>query len=261
MTESEEWFDRYVRDHGHDPGEPEPDLGITKRPDRLIRWNGSEVVCEIKQFDNDPHEGWSGQARSSSMKEVLKPIRRTVSYAAEQLKPLDGRGLPLVVVIGNPNGMPIPLSPDDLIWALYGDPVWKIPIDVGTGGPAGETEFGADRNGQIRNLHQYLSAVLVLRHRENAQDWANELWTRTKREMGIEKVTDYKQPVEIAERVFAEEAEARERGLIPEGDYFYADVFVTASKSAAPLPEDVFDGPRDSRWQFNEEESAYVKVR
>lgn len=68
MTESEKWFDRYVRDHEHDPGDPEPDLGITKNPDRLINWNGTQVVCEIKQFDKHPHEGWSGQARSSSLK-------------------------------------------------------------------------------------------------------------------------------------------------------------------------------------------------
>jgi hypothetical protein len=88
MTVSEEWFDRYVRDHGHDPGDAEPDLGIEKKPDRLIRWNDVEVVCEIKQFDRDPFgDDWNGQPRTMNMITALKPVRRAVSYAAEQLKP------------------------------------------------------------------------------------------------------------------------------------------------------------------------------
>jgi len=53
-TESELWFDEYVRLHRQDPGDPEPDLGVGKNPDRLITWNGHEVVCEIKQFESSP---------------------------------------------------------------------------------------------------------------------------------------------------------------------------------------------------------------
>src|SRR5437870_528371 len=54
--ESEAWFDEYVRSHGQDPGEPEPDLGIEKSADRLITWNGHQVVCEIKQFEASPFD-------------------------------------------------------------------------------------------------------------------------------------------------------------------------------------------------------------
>ncbi len=31
MTLSEEWFDRYVRDHGHDPGDASRRLGCYRR--------------------------------------------------------------------------------------------------------------------------------------------------------------------------------------------------------------------------------------
>jgi hypothetical protein len=262
MTVSEEWFDRYVRDHGHDPGDPEPDLGIEKHPDRLIRWNGFEVVCEIKQFDNDPFgNDWNGQPRTMDMKSALKPVRRAVSYAAEQLKPLAGRGLPLVVVIANPNAMPVPLSPDEIIWALYGDPVWKIMIDSDTGKPVGETEYGTDRNGQIRNLHQYLSAIVALRHRENAQDWSAALWTRLRGENNFDPVGDPDGATRVAALALEETHAAEERGEIPEGDYMFADVFVTFGVEAAALPENVFDGARDSRWEFDPATSAYVKVR
>lgn len=262
MTASEDWFDRYVRDHGHDPGVPEPDLGIEKRPDRLIRWNGIEVVCEIKQFDNDPFgDDWNGQARTMGMKAALNPVRRAVSYAAEQLKPLAGRDLPLVVVIANPNGMPVPFSSNEIIWALYGDPVWKIMIDTDTGKPVGETEYGVGRNGQIRNLHQYLSAIVALRQRTNALDWSDALWARLKAEHVFDPVRDPDGASRVAALALEESQAAEERGEIPEGDYLFADVFVTMGAEAAVLPENVFDGPRDSRWEFDSATSAYVRVR
>ena len=48
---------------------------------------------------------------------------------------------------------------------------------------------------------------------------------------------------------------------IPEGDYMFAHVFVTFGVEAAALPENVFDGARDSRLEFDPATSAYVKVR
>jgi hypothetical protein len=99
MTLSEEWFDRYVSDHGHDPGEPEPPLGAETKPDRLLTWNGVEVVCEIKQFDKDPFGDDWGRVAMADLKDVLKPVRRAIGYAAAQLKPLAGETRPLVVVL------------------------------------------------------------------------------------------------------------------------------------------------------------------
>lgn len=262
MTASEDWFDRYVRDQGHDPGKPEPDLGIQKRPDRLIRWNGVEVVCEVKQFDNDPFGDWNGQPRTMDMQTALKAVRRPVSYAAEQLKPLAGRGLPLVVVLANPKGVPVPFSSDEVIWALYGDPVWKITIDTETGAPVGEPEYGVDRNGQIRNRHQYLSAVVALRHRTRAQDWTDALWERLKEEHApFDPAGDPEGASRVAALALEETQSAEARGEIPNGDYMFADVFVTMSAAAKPLPPNVFDGARDSRWEFDPPTSTYVKVR
>lgn len=262
MTASEEWFDRYVRDHGHDPGDAEPDLGIEKKPDRLIRWNNVEVVCEIKQFDRDPFgDDWNGQARTMDMITALKPVRRAVSYAAEQLKPLAGRGVALVVVVANPNGMPVPFSADEIIWALYGDPVWKITIDAETGAPVGETEYGADRNGQIRNRHQYLSAVVALRRRTEAQDWSDALWARLKQEHHFDPVRDPEGATRVAELALTETHAAEDRGQIPNGDYLFAEVFVTMGAEAEPLPENVFDGAHDSRWEFDAATGNYVRVR
>ena len=259
-TESEEWFDRYVREQGHDPGDPEPDLGVRKNPDRLIRWNGIEVVCEIKQFDHDPFGLLKNRAGVLSLTTALRQVRRSIERAASQLKPLAGSGRPLVVVLANPRGTPVPFGSHEILWALYGDPVWTIPISRRTGGPAGETTYGMGRNGQLRNQHQYLSAVLALRHRTLAQDWAAENLERIKAEEGFDE-DDLDSMHHVAERAYRESIEAEERGEVPDGDYFYAEVFLTMSPDAVPLPEGVFDGPRDTRWQLDPQQGAYTKVR
>jgi hypothetical protein len=55
-TDADEWFERYLRDHGYDPGEHEPDLaspGVDslRRPDFLATSpNGDRIVCEVKAF-------------------------------------------------------------------------------------------------------------------------------------------------------------------------------------------------------------------
>ena len=41
----------------------------------------------------------------------------------------------------------------------------------------------------------------------------------------------------------------------------YAKVAIDQCSSAVPLPATVFDGPRDTRWDFDAAERAFVKVR
>jgi hypothetical protein len=262
MTLSEEWFDHYVRAHGHDPGEPEPDLGIKKNPDRLISWNGIEVVTEIKQFDNDPFALLFNRFGTMSMSKGLRPVRKAIERAAKQLKPLAGGGLPLMVVLANPKGMPVAFSSDEIIWALYGNPVWTITINQESGVPAGPAEYGVDRDGQIRNQHQYLSAVVALRHRTGAQDWSDALWARLKAENApFDPVGDPDGAARVAALALDEANRAEEAGEIPDVDYFFADVFVTMGVEATPLPANVFDGERDSRWEFDQATTSYMRVR
>jgi hypothetical protein len=258
--ESEIWFDEYVRSLGKDPGDPEPDLGIEKNPDRLITWNGHEVVCEIKQFEANPFDRLLGTFGTLSMREALNPVRRKVMKASEQLKPLAESGLPLVVVLANPQGQPVQFSTREIIWALYGDPIIEIPINTKTGGPAGEAQHTVGRNGQIRMQHQYLSAIVALRHREHVQDWSDQNWEQVKAENPIE-AGDYDAVVELGKIAMDRAQEAKARGEIPEGGYFRAEVFTTLSETAAPLPRDVFDGPRDTRWDYDQVTENYQLTR
>jgi len=75
----------------------------------LIHRDGLSAVCEVKQFDKDPI-GWMRETGQGGWFDENKPVRGAVRQAANQLRPLKGRGLPLVVVLANPNGYHVDLS-------------------------------------------------------------------------------------------------------------------------------------------------------
>lgn len=259
--ESEAWFDEYVRSHGHDPGDPEPGLGIEKNPDRLIRWNGHEVVCEIKQFESHPFARVVGRVGTLSMKEVLNPVRRKVSKAAEQLKPLAGSEWPLVVVLANPKGHPVPLSTDEILWALFGDPIIQISINTATGAASGPARHTVGRNSRLLFNHQYVSAVVVLRRGSHRQDWHNACWERTRAKQENFDPSDIEAILRLAEQVEEAENAALANGEIEEGDYLFTEVFTATSETAVPLPRDVFDGERDTRWDYDRATEDYERTR
>lgn len=256
--ESEGWFDEYVRVHGQEPGNPEPDLGIEKNPDRLVSWNGHEVVCEIKQFESHPFR-MLGKVGTLSMKQALNPVRRKVSRAAEQLKPLANSEWPLVVVLANPKGQPVPFSTDEILWALFGDPIIQIRINTVSGEAAGPAERIAGRNSRIRFHHQYLSAVVALRRASHLQVWHDACWERLKTENPHDPA-DVDAIVKLAEQVEEAQSAALEKGEIEEGDYLYTEVFTAVSETAVPLPRNVFDGPQDSRWDFDAATENYART-
>jgi hypothetical protein len=257
-TESEEWFDRYLAEHGYDPGDPEPDLGIRTNPDRLISRDGKQVVCEIKQFEKDVVTLIAGQVRAMSSSEWFNPVRMAVKNAAKQLKPLKGSNLPLVVVLANPKGMHVSLDAKDVIHALYGDPTWSVQIDPATGGAVTNPEFFAGLGGRLRNYHEYISAVVLLRHRENVQDYADAVAMEIK---GGREPKTYEAAVELSKQ-YLEEMQRREAaGEMPAGDYFFVDVIKTISADATPIPDDFFNGERDRLWALNADAGGYVKVR
>jgi hypothetical protein len=257
-TTSELWFDGYLRTHGY-TFDVEPDLGITKRPDRLISRDGLRAVCEVKQFDVDPFAGFRGGAIDEH-----KPVRRAVKEAADQLRPLKGRGLPLVVVLANPRGFHVSLGSKEVVHALYGDDSVVIPIYLGSGPtphdfPRDDYKFIAGRNGQIRNVGKYISAVVILRHRMNEDDFFAQ------REH--EFVVDYKKrnqgAVDTAKML--EEAHIAAASIledeIPPDEYWSVDVIRTVSDEAALCPESFFNGPRDTLWAYDEATEIMAQVK
>jgi hypothetical protein len=260
LNQSELWFDRYVAEHGQNPGDSEPDLGIEESPDRLITWKDQQVVCEIKEFGADVVRS-TGRVQSIGATRWYRPVREKVHQGARQMRELRDSEVPRVVVLANPQGMFIPLKTADVIYALYGNPGYTFQVDPATGAAVTEPQAFAGRDGEITNDHPYLSGVLILRHRTNEQDFYDELHARLAEDHGW--VDTAKMTAEATERsrVFLEAVDAAKgRGEVPDGDYLYADLIVAMSDQACPLPRTVFDGPRDSRWEFNQDTGAYVRV-
>jgi hypothetical protein len=227
-TASEVWFDTYLRAHGY-TWEVEPDLGVPKRPDRLVKRDGLSAVCEVKQFDKDPL-AWMRETGQGGWIDEHKPVRGAVRQAADQLRPLRGRGVPLVVVLANPNGYHIDLSGEQVVFALYGDDTLVLTVWTGDGPPPPDFPDPHDskrivgRNGQIRVVGQYIGAVVMLHRRKS----------------------DF--------------FDVREEADVPE-DECWVEVIPTISEEALPLPDSFFNGPNDMRWRYDRESERIERVK
>lgn len=92
-------FEKYLAERGFDVPEHEPDLGIGVRPDYLLTRDADHCVTEVKSF---APESWPIRRGSNSQKQVLKPIRGQIHEAARKLRNATPLGLPLVVVLTDP---------------------------------------------------------------------------------------------------------------------------------------------------------------
>jgi hypothetical protein len=195
------------------------------------------------------------------VKEMLNPVRRKVTRAAQQLKPLAGSKRPLIAVLANPKGQPVGFSTDEIIWALYGDPIIRLTINTEIGAAAKPAEHTVGRNSRLLRNHQYLSAVVALRRGSHLQDWHDACWERLKEEQSDLDPSDIDALVGLAEQVEEAQKAALANGEIEEGDYLFTEVFTATSETAVPLPRDVFDGPRDTRWDYDRSTESYERTR
>jgi hypothetical protein len=204
----ESLFKRYLTKQGYTDYEYEPEwLNPPKKPDFLMNTTSGEAVIEVETF-----ETWglfkdlkAGMIATQSLEKTLRPIRRAISHAADQMKGIKDR--PLVVVLANPDNR-VPLSPQFVMAAMYGDPEFVFPADRQQPG-----FWHAGRNGRLHLVnergvehgnHAYVSAVAVLRE--------TALSTRSS------------------------------------GPAVTLDVFETMSDRCAPLPSSLFAHDGDTRW-------------
>jgi hypothetical protein len=249
VNEAERWFERYLRDHGYEY-DYEPDFGVAKRPDFLIRRARVEIVCEVKGFDRPPalERRLAGTSRAVMVgdDEVYGPMRNSVREAARQLRPLAGSEWPLVVVLANPMGFYVHLSIERLVEAMFGNPGYAGRFDPEEG-RVEEFHFEYGRDGRLRNDHPYISAVAILHERELAREHYDEWrahWKQTRPPLENPSTEEI-----IAEAVAEQEAwqGSEEAAHVPEGNVYWIDLLTTGSPEAVPVPENVFDGPRDRR--------------
>lgn len=238
---------RYLRERGY-TFEVEPDFDTGRHPDYLITAGEHTLVAEVKAFETYGmfENAIPGQVMSRSLSEALAPIRKQIKKAAGQLKGLRDRGWPLVIVLDNPGGRPIPFdSPHMILSAMYGDLTLQAPAL--RDGALGDFRGVAGRNGSLRNDHPYVSAIAVVRREDHAAQWAGAWFNEHRAQFGDD--------VQALVAAFTEASQGA-----PEGDDLFLEVFETLSTEAVPLPRDVFNGPRDRRWIPSADRTALIPM-
>jgi hypothetical protein len=127
---------------------------------------------------------------------------------------------------------------------MYGDPAFTFSVDAGTGEAVDEGGFITTVNGKLRNDHPYISAVAVVSQRDRAIDYYDELVA------GMDGAS--------ADEKWRAINAAKDRGEVPEGHCHRLDVYRTMSAHAAPLPGELFNGPKDRLFEYDEEAGGYV---
>jgi hypothetical protein len=229
-------FENYLRERGIAVPPHEPDLGVTTHPDYVVERNGATCVCEVEEFAPTTVSMLGG------MESMLKPIRAKIREAARQLKPLEGSGMALAVVIANPHNASVIMGDREIVWGMYGDPVVRAPVS--SRGTVGEPFHAADRNGKLTNDHPYISAVIVLGECSRAADAYDVICA------GHATADDKLRAMRLA----------REAGEVPDGSYGVVSVYKTASPTAVPLPDGIFDGSRDRIFEFDPERGAIIQT-
>jgi hypothetical protein len=241
-------FEAYLAEHGYGKVPHEPDLGVDKFPDYVIECDGQRCVVEVKEFAPrvQPVPDRT-RVRLAGLRDAAQTDPRSAARGGAQVQAHGTAGLPLVVMLANPNGVLLDLSIESIIYSMYGDLTFSFPVSVETGGATEPGQFVAGRNGRYRANHQYVSAVGLLGCRSRRAEHVQELLAQQ------EELS----PFEGFQLVHA----ADERGEIPDGKYHVVTLVRTASESAVPMPNQFFDGADDRIFALNEEMGAYVQAR
>jgi hypothetical protein len=198
---------------------------------------------------------------SFSSDEWLRNIRRAISEAARQLEPLRGDARPLAIVLANPHGVLAEINSDKLIEAMYGDLMVTFPLDPETGGPAEEPQWTLGEGGRLADEQApWVSAVVGLHRGDHRRDWELDWVDRWKAEHLPEGPKSEDDALARFQAYQAELDEALRTEDAPAGEYLYLDVIETASEEAVPLPRNILDAERDSRWVVNREAGTYERL-
>jgi hypothetical protein len=166
-------FESYLTERCVAVPEHEPDLGIGVRPEYLIEHDGAQCLVEVKQF---APTSWPICAGVTTMEEQLKPIRNQIHHAARKLREARQLRLPLVVVLTDPDrALTSLLGPFELISALRGDPM----VVLQYAGAVDVVSTVSGRNGELRNHHPYVTAVVVVHELLGGGHWSQTYVTRS----------------------------------------------------------------------------------
>ena len=99
-----------------------------KRPDFYVKTPHGDFLAEVKSFEKESPLRFLRQAMAYNQRSILKRIRKKVNDAAEQLRPYQIVGIPLLIVLDNWRRVGIPSNITDLLDALFGEQQLWVPI-------------------------------------------------------------------------------------------------------------------------------------
>ncbi len=266
-TQSETLFAEYLTTHGY---QLERDLDwrsrfgldTSKNPDFLLSRAREELgICEVKEFTDTPVDRRLAAGCSSGPgTELYSSAGDAVRQAAgEQLRPFADVGLPLVVVLANPHGKVVALAPNTMPMSLFGI-TETVVFDVGPGAPTSmNPRFILSGPGALvderpafraKQPHPYLSAVVVLHARREADTYFEDMRAQQRRARPPRSDEEAIENDLIALDAFDH---ADQEGRVPSGEYEWVTVFDLSAHPqfrGTPLPSRVFDGNRDLRFDL-----------
>lgn len=103
-----------------------------KSPDYLITKANKRILIENKEIEKMPLDTTTTGVQTSDPRIYFSLLRSRIDKAAEQLKPYRDQVDYCVVILGKVSGFAI--SPTrDLFFAMFGDPVIRVPINLKSG--------------------------------------------------------------------------------------------------------------------------------
>ena len=137
LNPGERRFAAYLDEHGyswkHEPDyQVELGLGysLATKPDFLVEGEDQRAVAEVRQFEGSVLQNQlSGMVRGGAVapEKVFGQQRSALREKAEQLRPLAGLGVPLLIVLANALGKLVPLDDFHLQSANAGQPRLRLP--------------------------------------------------------------------------------------------------------------------------------------
>lgn len=156
-----------------------------KNPDFLIRTDNLQVLVECKEIEHVVFDDIKG-AQSVDADGHWASLRTRIDTASKQLKPYADKVDHGVIILGKAKGF-AQISINDLHYAMFGNPVIRIPIGTRIGVPPGKAKFDLKAMGALRKNkpktremyfpHNYVSAVGIViefgaleRHKQDFYD-------------------------------------------------------------------------------------------
>ena len=116
-------------------------------------------------------------------------VRRRIDAACRQLKPHKDKSDYCVIIIGKQRGIDIEMR--DLEWAMFGDPVIRIPLTIHTGEPIGKEYFDMRVKGAFRKNdpttrqmvfpHPYISGVGIIKELNGYRYYESQIYGKHSR--------------------------------------------------------------------------------